>query len=110
MLVAAMLGVSAMAVQSVLVQISLKDAPSTAVMTTNLTRFAVDVGALLLGTEPRGRTKAAERAQRTGIAIAGFILGSGVGTWCQAQVGLWSLMVPAGLALVALVVTCCSRC
>src|ERR1700746_3958405 len=39
MIVAAMLGVSAMAIQNALVQISLKDAPSTAVMTTNLTRL-----------------------------------------------------------------------
>jgi urea transporter len=34
-----MLGVSAMAVQNALVQVSLKGAPSTAVMTTNVTRF-----------------------------------------------------------------------
>jgi hypothetical protein len=39
--VAGMLGVSAMAVQNVLVQKSLKGAPSTAVMTTNVTRFAM---------------------------------------------------------------------
>jgi uncharacterized membrane protein YoaK (UPF0700 family) len=44
MVFAAMLGVSAMAVQNVLVQVSLKEAPSTAVMTTNLTRFVVDLG------------------------------------------------------------------
>jgi len=36
---AGMLGVSAMAVQNALVQVSLKGAPSTAVMTTNVTRF-----------------------------------------------------------------------
>jgi uncharacterized membrane protein YoaK (UPF0700 family) len=41
MIFAAMLGVSAMAVQNILVQISLKKAPSTAVMTTNLVRFVV---------------------------------------------------------------------
>jgi uncharacterized membrane protein YoaK (UPF0700 family) len=38
-ILAGMLGVSAMAVQNALVQISLKGAPSTAVMTTNITRF-----------------------------------------------------------------------
>jgi uncharacterized membrane protein YoaK (UPF0700 family) len=80
MIVAAMLGVSAMAVQNVLVQISLKDAPSTAVMMTNLTRFVVDFGeVLLLGTDPGRRSKAVWRAQRIGIAIAGFVVGADLG-------------------------------
>ncbi len=42
-IVAALLGVSAMAVQNALVQISVRGAPSTAVMTTNITRFVMDV-------------------------------------------------------------------
>ena len=54
MIFAAMLGVSAMAVQNALVQISLKDAPSTAVMTTNLTRFVLDLGGVWLGRDPDG--------------------------------------------------------
>ena len=109
MIFAAMLGVSGMAVQNAVVQISLKDAPSTAVMTTNLTRFVIDLGEVLLGTELGRRSKAVARAQRTGIAIVGFVVGSGLGAWCQAHLGLWSLTVPAGLALAALVITCCSR-
>jgi len=48
-ILAGMLGVSAMAVQNALVQISLKAAPSTAVMTTNITRFMMDVGDVMLG-------------------------------------------------------------
>ncbi len=39
---AGMLGVSAMAVQNALVQLSLKGAPATAMMTTNITRFVLD--------------------------------------------------------------------
>ena len=109
MIVAAMLGVSAMAVQNALVQISLKDAPATAVMTTNLTRFAVDIGEVLLGTDPGRRSKAVARAQSTGMAIAGFVVGSGFGAWCQAHVGLWSLTIPSGLAMAALVIAYCSR-
>src|ERR1700752_294275 len=109
MILAAMLGVSAMAVQNILVQISLKEAPSTAVMTTNLTRFVVDLGEILLRRDPGGRAKAVERAQRTGIAIAGFVVGAGFGAWCQAHVGLWSLVMPTGLALAALALTCCPR-
>jgi uncharacterized membrane protein YoaK (UPF0700 family) len=46
--VGAMLGVSAMAVQNAIVRVSLKDAPSTAVMTTNITLLTIDVGDLLL--------------------------------------------------------------
>src|SRR6267378_8605998 len=49
---AGMLGVSAMAVQNALVQISLKGAPSTAVMTSNVTRFAMDAGRILLRGDP----------------------------------------------------------
>jgi uncharacterized membrane protein YoaK (UPF0700 family) len=109
MIVAAMFGVSAMAVQNALVQISLKDAPSTAVMTTNLTRFVLDLGEVWLGRDPGGRAKAVARARRTGVAIAGFVVGSGLGAWCQAHVGLWSLAVPTCLALAALALTYGSR-
>jgi uncharacterized membrane protein YoaK (UPF0700 family) len=55
MVFAAMLGVSAMAVQNALVQISLAGSPSTAVMTTNLTRLVVDLGEMLFGPGPRPR-------------------------------------------------------
>ncbi|SRR5712692_4442357 len=48
-IVAGMFGVSAMAVQNALVQVSLKEAPSTAVMTTNVTRFTMDFGKVLRG-------------------------------------------------------------
>jgi len=109
MIVAAMFGVSAMAVQNALVQLSLRDAPSTAVMTTNLTRFVLDLGEVWLGTNPDGRARALARARRTGVAIAGFVAGSCLGAWCQAHVGLWSLVMPTGLALAALVITYCSR-
>lgn len=99
--VAGMLGVSAMAVQNALVQISLNGSPSTAVMTTNITRFVMDLGEVLLGRSPSDGVKAAARARRTGLAIASFIVGCGMGAGCQAVVGLWSLALPAGLALVA---------
>ena len=51
-IVAGMLGVMAMAVQNTLVQISVKEAPTTAVMTTNVTHFAMDVGEVLLRRNP----------------------------------------------------------
>ncbi len=105
MILTAMLGVSAMAVQNILVQVSLKEAPSTAVMTTNLTRFVVDLGEVWFGGDAAGRAKAVARARRTGIAIAGFVIGACLGAWCQARLGLWSLAMPTGLALAALAIT-----
>src|SRR5882724_9599488 len=60
-----MLVVSAMAVQNGLVQISLTGAPSTAVMTTNITRFMMDVGEVLLAKNSTHAAEARRRAQHT---------------------------------------------
>ena len=100
-IVAGMLGVAAMAVQNALPQISLTGAPSTAVMTTNVTRFMMDVGEVLLGRDPDEVAKARSRAKNTWPPIVGFTVGCGVGAACEAAVGLWSLALPTGLALVA---------
>jgi uncharacterized membrane protein YoaK (UPF0700 family) len=100
-ILAGMLGVSAMAVQNALVQISLKGAPSTAVMTSNVTRFAMDVGEVLLGGDPADVAKARNRAARTLPVIAGFTVGCGLGAACEAALGTWSLALPAGLAMLA---------
>jgi len=98
---AGMLGVSAMAVQNALPQISLTGAPSTAVMTTNVTRFIMDVGEVLLGRDPDEVAKASSRAKNTWPPIVGFTVGCGIGAACESAVGLWSLALPTGLALVA---------
>jgi uncharacterized membrane protein YoaK (UPF0700 family) len=100
-IVAGLVGVSAMAVQNALVQISLKGAPSTAVMTTNLTRFMMDVGDVMLGRKPADVAKARNRAMRTWSAIVGFAIGCGLGATCEAAIGLRSLALPTGLALLA---------
>ncbi len=100
-IVAGMLGVSAMAVQNALVQISLKGAPSTAVMTTNITRFMMDIGEVFLGHDSESWTKACTRAKHTWPAIVGFAVGCALGAACEARFGLWSLALPAGLALLA---------
>ena len=47
--IAGMCGVAAMAVQNALVQISLTNTPTTAVMTTNVTHFVLDLGEVLIG-------------------------------------------------------------
>ncbi len=102
-IVAGLLGVSAMAVQNALVQISLKGAPATAVMTSNITRFTMDVGEMLLGRDPAGVAAARSRAQTTWPAIVGFTVGAGLGAGCAAVGGRWSLALPAGLALLGMV-------
>lgn len=86
-----------------LVVFALNGAPSTAVMTTNITRLVMDLGEVLLGRGAGDRAKAGERARHTGLAIAGFLLGCTLGAACQATLGLRSVAVPAGLALLALV-------
>jgi uncharacterized membrane protein YoaK (UPF0700 family) len=100
-ILAGMLGVSAMAVQNALVQVSLKGAPSTAVMTTNITRFMMDVGDVMLARRPADVAKARDRAMRTWPAIVGFAVGCGAGAICEAAIGLRSLAFPAGLSLLA---------
>jgi uncharacterized membrane protein YoaK (UPF0700 family) len=63
--VAGMFGVSAMAVQNALVQISLKGVLSTAVMTTNITRFMMDIGEVMFGRRLSNVAKARDRAMLT---------------------------------------------
>jgi uncharacterized membrane protein YoaK (UPF0700 family) len=102
---AGMLGVWAMAVQNAMVQVSLTGAPSTAAMTANITRFTMDVGQMLLGRDRGEAAESRRRAQRTWPAIAGFTIGCGLGAVSKSLVGLWSLALPAGLALVAIAMT-----
>jgi uncharacterized membrane protein YoaK (UPF0700 family) len=102
-IVAGMLGVAAMAVQNAIPQISLTGAPSTAVMTTNVTRFMMDLGEMLVGHDPKEVASARRRAKHTWPPIVGFTVGCGLGAACEAAVGLWSLALPAGLALFAVV-------
>jgi uncharacterized membrane protein YoaK (UPF0700 family) len=98
---AGMLGVSAMAIQNALLQVSLKGAPSTAVMTTNITRFAMDLGEVLLGHGPGDMAQARRRANHTWPAIVGFAAGCGLGAATEAAFGLLSLALPMGFALLA---------
>ena len=104
-ILAGMLGVSAMAVQNAMVVMSLKDSPSTAVMTTNITRFVMDVGEVLLGNDPDKVPAARRRARNTFPAIIGFSVGAGLGATCFVVAGLRSLMLPTTLALLALAIS-----
>ena len=99
---AGMLGVFAMAAQNTLVQVSIDGAPSTAVMTTNITRFTMDVGEVLLGSDPAAVAAARRRAARTWPAIVGFAAGAALGAAFFAAAGMASLALPTSLALIAL--------
>ena len=99
--IAGMFGVAAMAVQNALVQISLRNTPTTAVMTTNVTHFMLDLGGVLVGGDPAKVAKARSRAVHTLPVIVGFATGCGLGAACEAAAGLWSLVLPTGLALLA---------
>ncbi|EEF58508.1 YoaK family protein [Pedosphaera parvula] len=108
-LIAGQLAVAAMAVQNALVQLSLQGTPPTTVMTTDLTRFIMDAGEVLLGHNPAEVAEARHRAKHTWPVIIGFIAGAGLGAVCFAAGGLKSLGLPAGLALLALVMSLAIR-
>lgn len=102
-IMAGMIGVAAMAVQNGLVQLALPGRPTTAVMTTNVTRFSMDVAELLLRRDEASAAR--QRAARTWPAILGFIAGAGLGAAVYAAVGLTALALPAGSGLLALAIS-----
>jgi hypothetical protein len=55
----------------------------------------------MLGRKPADVAKARDRAMRTWPAIVGFAVGCGLGATCETAIGLRSLALPAGLALLA---------
>ncbi|HME23279.1 MAG TPA: DUF1275 family protein [Acetobacteraceae bacterium] len=79
-----------------------RGAPSTAVMTSNVTRFGLDVGEVLLGGDPAEVAKARSRAAHALPVIVGFAVGCAFGAACEVALGPWSLALPASLALLAL--------
>ena len=96
----AMLAVSAMASQFALLRLAMPDAPSTAVMTGNLTNATLS----LLDTLVHGRaltTDAGARLRRAAVAIAGFFAGCVAGAVAVSALGHWSWLLPAGFAALA---------
>jgi len=103
-IIAGMCGVAAMAVQNALVQVGLKDAPSTAVMTTNLTRLMLDLSSVLVSRDTADVAKAKTRVLHILPVVIGFCIGCALGAAGEAAVGLWSLMLPTALTLLAFVI------
>lgn len=99
--VAGMLGVAAMAVQNALVRL-LVGAPATSVMTTDITTFMMDIGAMVFRRDPNEIAHVRIRAKRTWPAIVGFTVGCSLGALLEAVIGPWSLALPIGFALLAL--------
>jgi uncharacterized membrane protein YoaK (UPF0700 family) len=108
-IIAGMLGVCAMAVQTALVQISLKGAPPTGAMTGNVTLFAMSVGEMMVGSDRADIAQARKRAARTLPAILGFAVGCALGAAYETAIGLWSLALPASLALIAFALGCAAK-
>jgi uncharacterized membrane protein YoaK (UPF0700 family) len=102
LVVAGMLGVSAMAVQNALGQSALVGAPPTAAMTANVTRFALALAELVLRRSARQIEVARSQMEHTWPAIVGFAAGGGLGAALEAQVGLWAFALPVGSAVLAL--------
>jgi len=98
---AGMFGVAAMAVQNALVQISLTNTPTTAVMTTNVTHFMLDLGEALVGRDDAKVARARAHAMHTLPVIVGFTIGCVFGATFEAAAGLWSLTLPTGLGVLA---------
>jgi hypothetical protein len=92
-----------MAVQNVLVQISIPGAPSTAVLTTNITRFTVAAVESVAGPATNRRV-AQEKVAATFPPIVGFLIGCAAGCFLEWQIGLPALLLPVLLSLAALLV------
>ena len=84
MTLAGMLGVSAMAVQNALVRRSLREAPATAVLTTNITLWIIDAADIFLGRNASSVANARSPAKHTWPAILGFLIGCALGGACEA--------------------------
>jgi uncharacterized membrane protein YoaK (UPF0700 family) len=97
-----MLGVAAMATQNALVKLTLPGAPSTAVMTTNVTQLTVDLATLIRSQgDSEDLARARRRARATVPCILGFVMGCAAGAVLEVHFGLWALGLPVALATFA---------
>jgi uncharacterized membrane protein YoaK (UPF0700 family) len=97
-----MLAVAAMATQNALVKLALKDAPSTAVMTTNVTQLTLDLATLTCGRG--GPDELVQARRRAGVilpCVIGFGAGCTSGAVLEVHFGLPALALPVVLAAVA---------
>ena len=94
-----MLAVAAMATQNALVKLALPGAPSTAVMSINITQLTVDLAVLGQGLgKPDDLARAWHRAGMTFPCVVGFVAGCAAGAVLEVHCGLWALALPVVLA------------
>ncbi len=98
-----MLIVSAMAMQTAVVRMSLPGSPSTAMLTTNATVLAIDLATL---TRRKGGsdelTEARRRIAVTLPCVAGFVTGGALGVFLEIHLQLAALAMPLVLAAFAI--------
>jgi uncharacterized membrane protein YoaK (UPF0700 family) len=98
-----MLAVAAMATQNALVRLALRGAPSTAVMTTNITQLTIDLTTLARGLgEVDDLAAVWHRAGVTFSCVVGFVVGCAAGAVLEVRFGLWALALPAAFAVIAI--------
>jgi uncharacterized membrane protein YoaK (UPF0700 family) len=101
--IAAVFAVAAMATQFALLRLAIPGAPSTAVMTGNLTSATLSMvdmvtrGRALMSADP-------ERLRTTGALLVGFIVGGVAGAGATVELGGWSWVLAVALAGTALAV------
>ena len=98
--IAAMIAVSAMACQFALLRLTLPVAPSTAVMTGNLTNALLGLVELRSRTQPLMDSDS-RRVMGSLHLLAGFFVGCVVATAALMYIGDWAWSLPAALAAVA---------
>jgi uncharacterized membrane protein YoaK (UPF0700 family) len=105
---ASLCGLSAMGVQSALVRLLLQDSPSTNVMTTNTTQFAIDTTELVLAWSSKHRaptdtnaeaehTEVLKRWTRHWSMMLGFFLGTLAGAGAYVRLDLWCVLLPIAI-------------
>jgi uncharacterized membrane protein YoaK (UPF0700 family) len=106
--ITAMIAVSAMACQFALLRLALPVAPSTAVMTGNLTNAVLSLLDTLSRSDPlmeasRDREASEDRLKKTLQLVVGFCAGCIVGAAAVSRIGAWAWSLPVVLAGVAVV-------
>lgn len=106
--IASLLGLFAMGMQSATVRLLMKSVASTNVMTTNTTQIAIDATELVLAWQAHRRAPAhaaaaaAYAAARLRVAglfpiMLGFLLGTATGTIAYVGIGTWALLLPVAI-------------
>jgi len=106
--VASLLGLFAMGMQSATVRLLMKNVASTNVMTTNTTQIAIDATELAFAWHTHRRVPAdvaaaaAYHAARMRVAglfpiMLGFLLGTAAGTIAYVTIGPWGLLLPVAI-------------